>query len=255
MAGSACASGHQRNGRGLSEPVGGVLAQVGVDGLIPDRDVTLKMARKDLQARNRLPSALLPACSSLSKMHEDSLTEILTRHRPMQTIAAPLCSRVSALVRRLMEQAAQEVHSVEVVGGGSRVPCVAAAVQEGAGQALSRTLDSSSALCQGASLLAALRNPDAAQHGTVPAVAAEPLPEEAGGSGMEASALVAVLAERGRVDRVQLEQALVEAEVNRLEGLISETRRELSDGTLRPKPLDPVPLGYPTGARRLTTRL
>ena len=98
---------------------------------------------------------------------------------------------------------------------------------------------------RGASLLAALRNPDAAQHGTVPAVAAEPLPEEAGGSGMEASALVAVLAERGRVDRVQLEQALVEAEVNRLEGLISETRRELSDGTLRPKPLDPVPLGYP----------
>ena len=76
-----------------------------------------------------------------------------------------------------------------------------------------------------------------------------------GALGMEASALVAVLAERGRVDRVQLEQALVEAEVNRLEGLISETRRELSDGTLRPKPLDPVPLGYPTGARRLTTRL
>ena len=42
----------------------------------------------------------------------------------------------------------EQVHAVEVVGGGTRTPCIAAAIQEAGGRAVGRTLDSSSALCQ-----------------------------------------------------------------------------------------------------------
>jgi len=93
---------------------------------------------------------------------------------------------------------------VEVVGGGTRTPCVAAAVQEAGGRAVGRTLDSSSALCQGASLVAALRNPAAGQNGTVPAVVCATPLEEAGGKGMGPEPLAAAVAERVRIDRMQV---------------------------------------------------
>ncbi|KAJ1495528.1 hypothetical protein T484DRAFT_1761859 [Baffinella frigidus] len=161
-------------------------------------------------------------------------------------MAAPICEEVSALVKLVLARAPGE---------------------EAGGRAVGRTLDSSSALCQGASLVAALRNPTAVQNGTVceaplgglmllglappwdpeemcgltfekplypngtvPAVVCATPLEEAGGKGMGASLLAAALQERVRIDRMQLELVLIEAEVNQLEAMISETRREISEG-------------------------
>jgi len=99
-------------------------SKVSVDGLIPDQDVTLELSRGQLE-----------------------------------NMAARVCLRIKELMARVVtachfeEGVALDV--LEIVGGGTRIPCVAEAVQQGiAGRGgvelpLSKTLDSNTAVCLG----------------------------------------------------------------------------------------------------------
>lgn len=167
-------------------------SQVGVDGLIPDVDVTLSLTRDALEA----------------------MTE-------------EVFSGVRELVSRLLASSKvnpSQVHAVELLGGATRVPAIAHAIHEGAGgKAVSRTLDSSSGLCVGASLAAALRMgwADAAVFGCM--VRGCELEEE-GAAGMSEQDLSKCKAQFEDMVASQESLRLTEQAQNEVEGFLGEMR-------------------------------
>ena len=154
--------------------------KVSVDGLIPDQDVSIEFARGQL--------------------------ELLT---------VPVCRRISELVTRVLGSADcggadGGIDAVEVVGGGTRIPCFADAVQQAAGgMVLSKTLDSNTALCQGSWTAAMTRFPAASEAGGegrgVREGAVEQALQELGEFGMDAAAREALCA---TFSSVQAEQVM-----------------------------------------------
>ena len=69
---------------------------------------------------------------------EHDVTLELSRDK-LQELSEGLCSRITALVRRAIlsafdqQQTLNPVDVVEIVGGGTRIPCVANAIQAAAG--------------------------------------------------------------------------------------------------------------------------
>lgn len=76
----------------------------------------------------------------------------------MESMTSDLLDRVTAPVERALEQsgyAVEDVHSVEIVGGGSRIPCVQARLKALLGKELGVSLNGDDAVGLGATLFAA----------------------------------------------------------------------------------------------------
>ena len=175
--------------------------RVSVDGLMPDEDVTLDLSRGQLES-----------------------------------VCEPLCARLAELLHRVVaacdfgEESAVDV--VEIVGGGTRIPCVASTIQEAfGGLALARTLDSNTAVCLGSWAAAAARFPTTSAEGRLvgePRLGpVEQAVLEMGGKGMEEEARVHL---RGMLLEIQADQRRLheaEASRNELEALLAEMRAAL----------------------------
>ena len=175
--------------------------RVSVDGLMPDEDVTLDLSRGQLES-----------------------------------VCEPLCARLAELLHRVVaacdfgEESAVDV--VEIVGGGTRIPCLASTIQEAfGGSALARTLDSNTAVCLGSWAGAVERFATTSAEGQLggePRLGpVEQAVLEMGGKGMEEEARVHL---RGMLLEIQADQRRVheaEASRNELEALLAEMRAAL----------------------------
>lgn len=101
-------------------------AKIDIENVAPDRDVSIEISQDELR---RLAA---PELERLKRLCADALME-----------AATADARLEAL------------HSVELVGGGSRVPMVKEVISEVMGESLSYTLDSSHAVAMGAATVIA----------------------------------------------------------------------------------------------------
>uniref|UniRef100_A0A7S4JD62 Uncharacterized protein n=1 Tax=Guillardia theta TaxID=55529 RepID=A0A7S4JD62_GUITH len=172
-------------------------SEVGVDGLLPERDVTIK----------------------------------LTRHR-LNEMIAPLCHQLQELVKSTLQTEdsfieGSSLDGVEIIGGASRIPCLAAVVQSAFdGKELRKTLDSNSALCIGAA------NP-AAQFFD-PAVSQEKKDcnlqnalKSFDVKGLEESHLKGLREKHMEISEMQAQLRRLEVAMNNLESKMSETREAL----------------------------
>ena len=180
--------------------------KVSVDGLIPDQDVSIELTRGQLEL-----------------------------------MAVPVCRRVSELVTRVLGTcdfganggSDGGIDVVEVVGGGTRMPCMADAVQEAAGGVvLSKTLDSNTALCQGSWAAAMARFPAepgaGGEGGGVREGAVEQALQELGEFGMGDAAREALVAMFRSVQAEQERQRGLDAALNAVYSLLSEARAALA---------------------------
>jgi len=129
-------------------------------------------------------------------------------------MAEPLCRRIHELVGRIIASAGcgleegEALEAVEIIGGGTRIPCVARAIAEGAGGApLSKTLDSNTALCLGAWASAYTRFPSPQEQGDEPQPATGAMDAALAEMGQAGMGEVALGGQRGVFEGVQAEQA------------------------------------------------
>lgn len=134
-----------------------------------------KKYKIDVMENRRAKIRLLQACdklkcmlsaNSMAPMNIENLMDIdvafmFTREELDETLTA-VCDKMKALCARALERAGIEhgkLHSVEVIGGGSRVPSYKQAVSDGFGTPASFTLNASESIARGCAITAATFSP------------------------------------------------------------------------------------------------
>lgn len=119
---------------------------------------------------------LLTACEKLRKtlstishstlaiecFMEDIDVQAKVERAEFEEWAEPWLNRIMACVDRCMQESGvpkEKLFSCEVIGGGSRIPCVAGALKNWLGRELSRTLNADEAVARGLALQGAMLSP------------------------------------------------------------------------------------------------
>lgn len=87
---------------------------------------------------------------------------MMVQRSELEELCASMLQRLQALCRRVVERsgvAASKLHSVEVIGGGCRVPCIKAALEAAFERPPSFTLNASESTARGAAIVAAALSP------------------------------------------------------------------------------------------------
>ena len=117
----------------------------------------LKLANACEKLRKVL-SANADAHINVECLVEDyDLTGVMTREG-LETLCAPLLDRVQAVCRRALQESGLEtLHSVEIVGGGTRMPYVQARLAQAFGlDSVSKTMNAEESVARGCSVQAAM---------------------------------------------------------------------------------------------------
>jgi molecular chaperone DnaK (HSP70) len=78
----------------------------------------------------------------------------------IETLWAPQLTQLRALLERLLAlPGADQISAVEIIGGGSRIPCVKATVAEVFGKTAQTTLNASESIAKGCGIMAAMLSP------------------------------------------------------------------------------------------------
>eukprot|EP00736_Rhodelphis_marinus_P007193 Rmarinus@m.15805 len=129
--------------------------------------------RSNARARLRLLSAVVKLKHVLSSnpkgpinvecIMEDTDVSGSMHRDDLEKMAAPLCERIQAVVRKTIEAAGlteEALHEVEVVGGAFRPPCVQTAIQSAVfGKKIKKTMNADEAVARGCALQAARESP------------------------------------------------------------------------------------------------
>jgi len=94
-------------------------------------------------------------------MNDTDVKGQITRSE-FEAAAAPLVSRIVPLLESALSEAGltkSDLYSVEIVGGGVRVPCVQRSIQEWYGGVLSKTCDGDESVAKGCALQCAMLSP------------------------------------------------------------------------------------------------
>lgn len=108
-----------------------------------------------------LLSANPQAPLNIENLMDVDVSFLYTREE-MEATIAPVLERFKALAARAMARAGVEVgglHSVEVIGGGSRIPAFKTTISDGFGTAASFTLNASESIARGCAITAAMFSP------------------------------------------------------------------------------------------------
>lgn len=92
-------------------------------------------------------------------MDGEDLDDSISRDE-FEALANPLVERLGAMVRKIAgDNSKGTLHSFELVGGNTRVPCVVKTAEENFGMAHSRTLNSDECISEGAAVACAMESP------------------------------------------------------------------------------------------------
>jgi heat shock protein 4 len=94
-------------------------------------------------------------------MEENDLHYTMKREE-FEKISEPIFRAISEVLSKIRDNLKQKninLHSIELVGGGSRIPAFVALVKSVFGVEPSRTLNSSESVARGCALMAAIKSP------------------------------------------------------------------------------------------------
>jgi len=112
-----------------------------------------------IEKQRKILSANNEAAINVDYIVEDNdLAHVLTRDK-LEEIIAPVVERFRALLETLKSQITVPLHSIEIVGGGTRIPIIQRAIQEVFSMEVSRTLNASECIARGCAIQAAMLNP------------------------------------------------------------------------------------------------
>jgi hypoxia up-regulated 1 len=129
------------------------------DGGVLSSPKAVAKLRKQVRRTKEILSANAQAPLSAEELHRGIDYSATVTREQLETLAAPWFQRVAAVAERLLERqgvSAKDLAAVELLGGGSRVPGLQAALSKSlSGRALDRHLDADEAIAFGAGLFAA----------------------------------------------------------------------------------------------------
>lgn len=112
-----------------------------------------------IEKQRKILSANSEAAINVDYIAEDNdLSYVLTREK-LEEIAVPIANRVKEICEKLKSEIKVPIHSIEIVGGGTRIPIIQRAIQEVFGMDLSRTLNASECIARGCAIQAAMLSP------------------------------------------------------------------------------------------------
>jgi heat shock protein 4 len=112
-----------------------------------------------IEKQRKILSANSEAAINVDYIVEDNdLSYQLTREK-LEELAGPVVERFRALLESLKAQIKEPIHSIEIVGGGTRIPIIQRAIQEVFGTDVSRTLNASECVARGCAIQAAMLSP------------------------------------------------------------------------------------------------
>eukprot|EP01006_Ploeotia_vitrea_P047931 TRINITY_DN67179_c10_g4_i1.p1 TRINITY_DN67179_c10_g4~~TRINITY_DN67179_c10_g4_i1.p1 ORF type:complete len:903 (+),score=586.26 TRINITY_DN67179_c10_g4_i1:107-2815(+) len=124
---------------------------------------TLKLAKECHRVKKILSANQVVPFNVEFIMNDTDVSGKITREEYEQLAAdAGILNRVTAVVDRALTRAgitSDKVHSVEIVGGGTRVPCVQKALEQRFGRPLSKTCDGDESVARGCALMCAMLSP------------------------------------------------------------------------------------------------
>lgn len=112
-----------------------------------------------IEKQRKILSANNEAAINVDYIVEDNdLAHVLTREK-LEEIIAPVVERFRVLLETLKSQITVPLHSIELVGGGTRIPIIQRIIQEVFSMEVSRTLNASECIARGCAIQAAMLNP------------------------------------------------------------------------------------------------
>jgi len=112
-----------------------------------------------IEKQRKILSANSEAGISVDYIVEDNdLNHTLTREK-LEELAVPIVAKFKTLLESLKAEIKVPIHSIEVVGGGTRIPCILKVIQDTFGNEVLRTLNSSECVARGTAIQAAMLNP------------------------------------------------------------------------------------------------
>lgn len=112
-----------------------------------------------IEKQRKILSANSDATINVDCVAEDNdLSYTLTREK-LEEIVAPVVEKFRALLLKLKAEIKIPLHSVEIVGGGTRIPIIQRIIQEVFGMDISRTLNASESIARGCAMEAAMLTP------------------------------------------------------------------------------------------------
>jgi heat shock protein 4 len=114
---------------------------------------------ESVEKQRRVLSANIEAGINVEYLAEDfDLNHNLTREK-FEEVNVDNIARFKGLLEKLKSEIKVDLHSVEIIGGGTRIPILQKIIQETFGMEISRTLNSSECIARGCAIQAAMLSP------------------------------------------------------------------------------------------------
>lgn len=120
----------------------------------------LRLAEACKKAKLNLSMGKTSGVSVDCLLDGEDLDDSISRE-DFEELVKPLTERLAALVKRVASEVSKHgvLHSFEMVGGNTRVPCVVKTAEEVFGMPHSRTLNSDECISEGAAVACAMESP------------------------------------------------------------------------------------------------
>jgi heat shock protein 4 len=112
-----------------------------------------------IEKQRKVLSANIEASVNVEYLADDTdINYLLTRDK-FEEINAPNFEKIRALLEKLKSELKVQISSVEIVGGGTRIPAIQRVIQEVFQMEVSRTLNATECIARGCAIQAAMLSP------------------------------------------------------------------------------------------------